>query len=154
MIPHYFSMKDKVYNFHGTKMTIKVLTLETDGAYNIIHFEHPPNVGPALHMHPRGLETFHIIRGEYTFLLGNENINAKSGDVIVVPRNTPHKFKSGSDGGEFLVISPPGLENYFYEVSQLLTSGSVSWDVELEIAKKHGQIFLESADHWESYASP
>jgi hypothetical protein len=51
-------------NFHGTKMTVKVLTYETCGAYSVIHFEHLPNVGPVLHLHPKGPETFQIIQGE------------------------------------------------------------------------------------------
>jgi hypothetical protein len=55
-------MKNTTFDFHGTKFTIKVLTSETNGVYTIIHFVHPPNVGPALHMHPRGSESFHIIK--------------------------------------------------------------------------------------------
>ena len=141
-------MKNKTFDFHGTKMTIKVLTSETNGAYCIIHFAHPPNVGPALHMHPSDAESFHVIKGDYKFIVGNKNIDTKVGDTVIVPKGTPHKFNAGSDGGEFLVISPPNLENYFYEVSQMLTKGSVTLDVESTIAKKHGQIFLEHTNHW------
>ena len=143
-------MKNETLHFHGTKMTVKLPTSETNGAYSIIHFEHPPNVGPALHIHPRAPETFHIIRGEYAFLLGNETVNAKPGDTIVVPINTPHKFKSGSNGGQFLVVSPPNLDNYFYEMSRLLAKGNVSWDVEMGMAEKYGQVFLENTNHWEN----
>ena len=49
-----------------------------------------------------------------------------------------HKFNSGKDGGQFLVISPLGLENYFYELSQLLSKGIVECNVESEIAGKYG----------------
>lgn len=141
-------MKNTIFDFHGTKMTIKVLTSETNGLYSIMHFVHPPNVGPALHMHPRGSESFYIIKGDYKFFLGNEIINTKIGDTIIIPEGTPHKFNSGNNGGEFLVISPPDLENYFYEVSQLLTKRDISWDVESTIAQKYGQVFLENANHW------
>lgn len=131
-------------------MTIKVTTSETNGAYSIIHFVHPPNVGPALHIHPRSSESFHIIKGDYKFLIGNKNSDAKVGDTVTVPKNSPHKFNTGNSGGEFLVISPPDLEHYFYEVSQLLIKGNVTWDVESTIAKKYGQIFLENTNHWQN----
>lgn len=36
----------------------------------------------------------------------------------------------------FLVISPPELDNYFYEISQMLAKDSVPLDVEFAIAKK------------------
>jgi|SRR5579883_586457 len=143
-------MKNETCNFHGTKMTIQVLTDETDGMYSVMYFEHPPNVGPALHMHPRGPESFHILDGQYRFLIGDKTIDAKKGDTITVPKGVSHKFDSGKDGGQFLVISPPGLENYFYELSQLLSKGAVEWNVESEIARKYGQIFLESSNHWTS----
>ncbi|MDE1725027.1 MAG: cupin domain-containing protein [Thaumarchaeota archaeon] len=143
-------MKNKICNFHGTKMTIHVLTGETDGMYSVIHFEHPPNVGPALHIHPRGPESFHIIDGKYQFLIGDKTIDVQKGDTITVPKGVSHKFNSGNDGGQFLVISPPGLENYFYEVSQLLSKGMVDWSIESEIARKYGQIFLETSNHWAS----
>lgn len=130
-------------------MTIKVLTSETGGAYSVIHFEHPQNVGPALHVHPQGPESFHILKGEYRFLIGDKTIDVQVGDTVIVPQGISHKFYSGKTGGQFLVISPPDLEFYFYEVSQLLAKvGSISWDVESEIAKKHGQIFLENSNHW------
>ena len=141
-------MKNKTFDFHGTKMTIKILSSETNDSYSIIHFVHPSNVGPALHMHPRGSESFHILKGEYRFLIGDKNIDAKMGDTIIVPKGISHKFNSGNNGGEFLVISPPDLENYFYKVSQLSTKGTVTWETESDIAKQHGQIFLENTNHW------
>jgi mannose-6-phosphate isomerase-like protein (cupin superfamily) len=147
-------MKNETFDFHGTKATIKVLTSETNDSYSIIHFEHPPNVGPALHMHSRGSESFHILKGEYQFLVGSKNMIAKQGDTIIVPKNIPHKFRSGNIGGQFLAISPPDLEYYFYEVGKLLTSGNMTWDIESDIAKKHGQIFLENTNHWDSTRVP
>lgn len=141
-------MKNTPFDFHGTKMTIQVSTSETGGAYCVIHFVHPPNVGPALHMHPQHPETFHVFKGNYKFLIGEKHVDAKAGDTLTVPKGTPHKFSVGSDGGEFLVIGPPDLDSYFYETSQLSTKGKVDWEVESAIAKKYGQVFLENTNHW------
>jgi hypothetical protein len=51
------SPKDKLFDFHGTKFTIQVLSSETDYKYTVDIF-HPPNLGPALHTPPKGSETF------------------------------------------------------------------------------------------------
>ena len=70
-------MKGKPFNFHGAKFTIKILTSETNGSYTIIDLIHPPNIGPALHIHPRGPETFHIIEGDYEFVLDRKSVTGK-----------------------------------------------------------------------------
>lgn len=139
---------DRTFDFHGSLMTIKSLTSETDGAYTILYVKHPPNVGPSLHMHPRGNECFYIIKGNYKFILESKSIDAAPGDVIVVPKSTPHKFTTGDSGGEVLIISPPDLENYFYKVSVLLKQGNVTWETESNIARQYGQVFLENTNHW------
>ncbi len=141
-------MKDKSFDFHGAKFTIKVLTSETCNSYTILDVIHPPNIGPATHIHPKGSETFYIIDGEYEFILKNKTIMAKTGDMIFVPKETPHKFTVGKNEGHALVISPPYLEFYFYKVSELLAKGNVSYDVESNIGKQYGQIFLDDTKHW------
>ena len=100
-------MKNKTFDFHGSKFTIKVLTSESNGKYTILDVVHPPNIGPALHKHPKGPETFYIVKGDYEFILGDKSIKAKSGDVICVPTGSPHRFVAGKNGGHTLVISPP-----------------------------------------------
>lgn len=139
---------DRTFDFHGTTMTIKCLTLETGGAYTILHAIHPANVGPSLHLHPKGNECFYIVKGKYKFVLGTKLVDAAPGDVVLVPKDVPHKFTVGHDGGEVLIISPPDLENYFSQVSDLLRKGDVSWETESNIARQYGQVFLENTNHW------
>jgi len=142
-------MKNETFDFHGSKFTIKVLTSETDGNYTVLDVIHPPNVGPALHMHPQGPETFYIIEGNYEFILDGKSIMVKVGDVIFVPKEAPHRFVAGSNGGHIVVISPPQLEFYFWEISKLLDKEKVSFETESNIAKQYGQIFLDNTNHWE-----
>jgi len=142
-------MKNKTFDFHGSKFTIKVLTSESNDKYTILDVIHPPNVGPALHMHPKGPEIFYIVKGDYEFILDNKSIMAKTGDVILVPKGSAHRFVAGNKGGNIIVISPPELEFYFWKVGELLDKGKVSWNVESDIAKQYGQIFLENTKHWE-----
>ena len=142
-------MKDKPFDFHGAKFTIKVLTSETNGSYTILDIIHPPNLGPALHKHPKGPETFYIAEGNYEFFLDGKSVLGKPGDVIFVPKEIPHRFLVGDKGGHAVVISPPDLEFYFFKVSGLLLDkGEVSYETESNIGKQYGQVFLDSTKHW------
>lgn len=52
--------------------------------------------GPKLHRHP--YEEVHIVEeGKATFTLGNEKIVVDGGHVVIVPKNTPHKFINSSN---------------------------------------------------------
>ncbi len=108
-------MKDKPFDFHDAKFTIKVLSSETDYKYTVLDIFHPPNLGPSLHIHPKGSETFYIIDGDYRFILNEKSIEGKPRDTIFVPKETPHRFKVGPKGGHAIVISPPELEFYFFK---------------------------------------
>jgi quercetin dioxygenase-like cupin family protein len=141
-------VKDKPFNFHGAKFTIKVLTSETNGIYTILDVIHPPNLGPALHTHPKGSETFYIVEGDYEFILDGKSVTGKPGDVIFVPKDVPHRFVVGCKGGHALVISPPELEFYFFKVSELFDKGEVSYETESRIGKQYGQVFLDNTKHW------
>ena len=140
-------MKNKLFNFHGSKFTIKVLTSESNGKYTVLDVLHAPNIGPADHQHPDGPETFCIIEGDYEFFLNNELILAKAGDSVCVPTGALHRFVTGDKGGHVMVISPPNLEFYFWEVSKLLSKCDVTFEQESEIAKKYGQIFSDGSKH-------
>ena len=143
-------MKNKPFDFHGAKFTIKVLTSETNGSYTILDIIHPPNLGPALHKHPRGSETFYIVEGDYEFILDGKSVMGKPGDVIFVPKEIPHRFVVGDKGGHALVISPPELEFYFFKVSELLLGkDEISYETEENIGRQYGQVFLDNTKHWQ-----
>src|SRR3954468_18292329 len=52
-----------------------------------------PGSGPRLHKHPYP-ETFIIRRGRAVFTVGTEEIEGSAGQIIVVPADTPHKFRT------------------------------------------------------------
>jgi mannose-6-phosphate isomerase-like protein (cupin superfamily) len=74
--------------------------------------------GPRLHQQPYS-ETFIIREGTGVFQIGNEVFEVSTGQIIVVPANTPHKFENRGPGpfssidihenGEFVT---EWLENY------------------------------------------
>jgi quercetin dioxygenase-like cupin family protein len=67
--------------FNDTEFTIKVLTSERNSRYTILDVIHPPNLGSALHIHPKGSETFYIFEGDCEFILNRKSVTGKSEDV-------------------------------------------------------------------------
>ncbi len=50
-----------------------------------------PRNGPSLHTHPYE-EVFIVQESEVTFVVGTETLTVNSGNVVIVPPQTPHKF--------------------------------------------------------------
>ena len=137
-----------IIQFYKTKMVFKTRLEQTNSAYTTILMTHPALVGPALHFHPDGPETFFVLKGDYTFTLDGATIKANQGDYVYIPQNTPHKYKSGANGGQILVTTPANVEKYFIHVAEKLLEGEVSLEYEFEYAKENGQTFLDTSEHW------
>lgn len=56
-----------------------------------------PGGGPRLHKHPYP-ETFIVRAGTGLFTVGDEEITATAGQILVVPPDTPHKFTNLGPG--------------------------------------------------------
>jgi mannose-6-phosphate isomerase-like protein (cupin superfamily) len=56
-----------------------------------------PGSGPRLHRHPYE-EIFVVQEGDVTFTVGEEEIEASGGQVVVVPAGVPHKFVNTGTG--------------------------------------------------------
>ncbi|RFU70170.1 cupin domain-containing protein [Peribacillus saganii] len=108
------------YHFLSEKVTVLVSGEDTNGEYSVAHIIEPPKLGPPLHIHENDDETFYILKGQFTFFVGDDIIEAKPGDYVFAPRGIPHRFLSGSEQSEFIVTaSPAGFDQF---VKQLGTS--------------------------------
>jgi mannose-6-phosphate isomerase-like protein (cupin superfamily) len=77
-------------------------TYEFEGIHNqdtevsFIWVDMPPGGHIRLHKHPYK-EIFIIQEGVATFTVGTDTLEAHAGQIIIVPAETPHKFKNASD---------------------------------------------------------
>lgn len=79
-----------------------------DVELSMFFVEYPPGTGARLHVHPHP-EVFVIESGEATFQVGDEEIQASAGQMLVAPANTPHRFRStGSEPFRSINIVPSG----------------------------------------------
>jgi len=138
----------KTISWHNSKMVFKTMLHQSGHKYSTLLVTNPPGVGPALHKHPNGPETFYIIEGDYTFILSGNTIQASAGDFVFIPANEPHKYKSGPMGGQMLVTTPASVETYFLHIAEKLSEGKVALDYEMDCAKENGQVFLEKTGHY------
>jgi len=57
-------------NFRVTKMMIKVSGRDSEDRYSMIEMIHPPNTGPALHIHSNAPESYYVLDGSYSIRRG------------------------------------------------------------------------------------
>ena len=70
------------YEFHGEKQGAPI------SAY-IVNAE--PGKGPPSHTHPY-VEVIFMVEGRATVRVDDEQREAKAGEIVVIPANTPHRF--------------------------------------------------------------
>jgi len=101
----------------GDRYTFLVTGAQSGGAYFIMEAIVPPGGGPPPHIHRREEESFYVLDGQLDIRVGDNILQASTGDFIHTPRDTVHGFRNvGSDMAKLLLIfSPAGLEGFFEE---------------------------------------
>jgi quercetin dioxygenase-like cupin family protein len=106
----------------GLGIFVRLTGSQTNGAYSLFEYVVPPGLGgPPTHIHSREDELFICTAGAVTVELGGETHRLKPGASLLMPRGVRHMFYNASDEETRIVavVSPPGLENYYRELSEL-----------------------------------
>jgi quercetin dioxygenase-like cupin family protein len=102
----------------GNLALLKVTGENTHGGLTVVEVTMGPGRMAPLHVHHREEETFLVTRGQLTFQIGDHTIEAGPGDLILGPRDIPHRFVAGPDGATLLILlTPAGLEGLILEQS-------------------------------------
>lgn len=101
----------------GNTYTILLTGKDTAGRYCLIDMHVPPGGGPPPHRHDFE-ESFTVLEGEIEATFRGETSSVRSGQVINIPANAPHRFqnKSGLPARLLCLCSPAGQEEFFLEV--------------------------------------
>ena len=84
---------------------------DTGGRFSLMEELLCKDSGPGPHKHTWSDETYYMLDGEITFLVGDKVKTARTGDFVVVPRNTRHAFRVDSETARFLNgYTPASLE--------------------------------------------
>ena len=65
---------------------------QTGGMYSLMWELCPKGSGPGPHYHDQD-EQFFVIEGQITYLANGEELVAKSGSFVLIPRGTVHSFR-------------------------------------------------------------
>lgn len=107
-----------VRSYQGGFFKVLISHDQTGGNMALVDMTLPKGVEPPLHVHSREDETFFLIDGVMTFLVGESVIKAEVGDAVFAPRMVPHHFVIESKKARFLTLMTPGnLLDYFMEFS-------------------------------------
>jgi len=84
---------------------------DTGGRFSMMLELLPKGSGPGPHKHTWSDETYYILHGEITFLVDDKIMTGRTGDFVLVPRNTRHAFRVDSETASFLNgYTPASLE--------------------------------------------
>ena len=104
------------------RMTVKAGGGETGHAFAQIENFDPRGTATPLHVHHNEDETFYVVAGEVTVIVGGERIDLGPGDYLFAPRDIPHTTIVTSESARVLTtISPAGLEELFVELGVPVT---------------------------------
>ncbi len=105
------------------RQDVKVSGKDTDKGFSMLEYIGKENAGPPLHIHFSQDEVFYVVEGEYRFVVGGEEMTAKAGDTVFLPRNVPHTWIQLTQSGKMLyVLQPAGSFEEFLTNLQSLTA--------------------------------
>jgi uncharacterized cupin superfamily protein len=81
-----------------------------------------------------------VLEGRVGVQLGDDNLVAGPGDLVVKPRGVPHAFwNAGDEPARVLeMISPAGFEDYFREMAPLLAAEERDAAAVAAVADRYG----------------
>ena len=108
-------------NVLGSQITYKLTGADTYGLLTVIEDYNVPGVGIPPHVHSREDEIFRVLEGEVEFMLGEEKMVLRAGDMAFAPRNVPHAWTVVGDQSArtVMIANPSGIERMFDELGQL-----------------------------------
>ncbi|MCC5621601.1 cupin domain-containing protein [Nostoc sp. CHAB 5715] len=88
---------------------------ETNGEQAVLDCVIGPGGGPPPHTHTNEDETFVVLEGRVTFLIGDKEVVAGPGTCVFAPRGQRHRFtnRESTPARFILTLSPAGLEDMF-----------------------------------------
>lgn len=101
------------------EVKIKVSAQDTDGVYEVVTEDHPIGFESNPHIHPRGAQTFYVIKGEYEYYFDDVKGTAGPGAVWHVPAGVVHVIRAVTEGRVLLIYSPVGFQERIETMSSL-----------------------------------
>ena len=129
----------------GTGVVFKIEAADTGGALSIV--EHPFAVGALVppHVHTREDEISIVLEGAIGFRSEDQEVVLGAGGYIVKPHGEVHAmWNAGSVPARMIeIITPPGFERFFAELSDMVAAGVGDMEAALELSGRYDLPFAE-----------
>lgn len=132
----------------GLGIYVKMTGAQTRGAYSVFEYVVPVGLGgPPTHIHSREDELFICVAGRTRVELDGQEHILTPGSVLLMPRGVPHMFHNPFEEETRIIaiVSPPGLENYYRDLSQL-PPGPRDMTLVAEVMTRHGLALQKGTD--------
>lgn len=97
---------------------------DAQGAVSIVEHVLPPGFASPWHVHHHGTETFYVVQGRVTVMVGERTVVLNAGDSVFGPPGAPHGFKVGDDGpARLLLINNRAAFSDFIEENSVEAEG-------------------------------
>ena len=111
------------------RVTVKAGGAEAGHAFSQIEVDDPRGSGPPRHLHHNEDETFYVLVGEVTALVGEERIDLSAGHYLFAPRGIAHSYVVRSERARmFVTLSPAGVEELFVSLGVPVTGAEPPTD--------------------------
>lgn len=132
----------RVVDLGVTRMRVLAAGEATTGrAFTLAEFAGEAGPWTVPHLHRGMEESFFVLDGDFTFTVGQEEIEAGPGSYILVPRGTRHLLAASGGGGRCLVLMVPGgQEDMFFELGELGSDSLRDPRVRAAISAKYDSI--------------
>ena len=96
----------------GERVVFRKTAADTNGELVVIDvFVEPGGFVAATHVHPSQEERFRVLAGTLEMRFGRDTVVARPGDSVVVPADTPHRFRNaGDETARFVCEVRPALQ--------------------------------------------
>ena len=128
--------------FSDAEFLVKASAETTGGSFSIVE-EIAPLDTPS-HVHANEDELFIVLEGEHEFTVGDTVFDVGPWAVVFAPRGIPHSHRRVVPRtGRFLtLVSPPGFEGFFRELSEAERDGTIGPDAYVRASERYGITWL------------
>jgi quercetin dioxygenase-like cupin family protein len=133
-----------------TQVRLILTGTDTDGAFTLSEQPLEPRAlaGP-LHRHTREAGFIHVAYGAVGAQVDDEIVHTETGGTVLVPRGVRHTFWNDADEPARVLelFTPAGLEQWFFELAEIVGSGSFTIDDIVESGRRYGtELDLDSIE--------
>jgi mannose-6-phosphate isomerase-like protein (cupin superfamily) len=112
-------------DFPGLQNRFLLRAKRTGGRFGLVeHTIAPRALAAPMHTHRNEDEYSYVLSGRIGAVVGEEEIEAGPGELLVKPRGVPHAFWSATDEETRVLetITPGGFEQYFADIAPILSA--------------------------------